>query len=237
MTKRKPGSNTPPKVFWTPEQIEILRRRYPNERAEVLAEFFGCKVLRVYSKAAELGLKKTPEFFASAESGRAGHDDRGVAGRFVKGMESWNKGVKGSTGKHPNCRRTQFKKGEMSGAAQHNYVPLGTEKVVDGYLRRKITDDPTIVPVRRWESVHRLVWIEANGPIPKGYVVCFLPGRFSVEIEKITIDALELVHRAELARRNHWTNNDPEIASLYQLKGAITRQVNRIAREAEEKQS
>ncbi|MEB2603639.1 HNH endonuclease [Burkholderia cenocepacia] len=237
MTKRKPGSTTPPKVFWTPEQVEILRRRYPSERAEVLAELFGCSVYRVYAKAAKLGVTKSAEFFASPESGRTGHDDRGIAGRFVKGMEPWSKGTKGVTGKHPNCRRTQFKKGRLAAEAR-NYVPIGTEKISkDGYLIRKITDDPTLVPARRWEAVHRLVWIEANGPIPGGYVVCFLPGRFSVEVEKITIDVLELVHRRELARRNHWTNNDPEIARLYQLKGAIQRQVNRIAREAKEPKS
>ncbi|WP_175770341.1 HNH endonuclease signature motif containing protein [Burkholderia anthina] len=237
MTKRKPGSTTPPKVFWTPEQIEILRRRYPNERAEVLADLFDCSVNRVYAKAAKLGLSKSAEFFASAESGRTGHDDRGIAGRFVKGMESWNKGVKGSSGNHPNCRHTQFKAGRSADEAR-NYVPIGTEKVNrDGYLIRKITDDPTLAPVRRWEAVHRLVWIAANGPIPDGHVVCFLRDRYTTEAAKITIDALELVHRRELARRNHWTNNDPEVARLYQLKGAITRQVNRIAREAKEPQS
>ncbi|WP_175762256.1 HNH endonuclease signature motif containing protein [Burkholderia anthina] len=236
MTKRKPGSTTPPRVFWTPEQVEVLRRRYPNERAEVLAELFGCSVDRVYTKAAKLGVTKSPEFLASAESGRTGHDDRGITGRFVMGMESWNKGVKGVAGNHPNSQRTQFKAGRSPDEAA-NYVPIGTEKVVDGYLRRKISDDPTITPVRRWEAVHRLVWIEAKGPIPDGHVVCFLPGRLTVEAAKITIDALELVTRAELARRNHWVNQDPEIARLYQLKGAITRQVKRIVREAKEQQS
>jgi hypothetical protein len=237
MTKRKPGSTTPPKVFWTAEQIEVLRQRYPNERAEVLAALFDCDVQRVYAKAAKLGLSKSAEFFASAESGRTGHDDRGIAGRFVKGMKSWNKGVKGSTGNHPNCRRTQFKKGRPANET-FNYVPIGTEKLSkEGYLLRKVTDDPTIAPVRRWEAVHRLVWAEANGPIPAGYVVCFLPGRFSNEAAKITPDALELVHRRDLANRNHPRNKDPELAKLVQLKGAITRQVNRIAREAKEAQS
>jgi HNH endonuclease len=85
--------------------------------------------------------------------------------------------------------------------------------------------------------VHRLVWEAANGPIPSGYVVCFLPGRKTADLELITIDAIELISRAELARRNHPRSKDPELAQLVQLKGAITRQVNRIARETKEQQS
>ncbi|MFM0243839.1 HNH endonuclease [Paraburkholderia sediminicola] len=140
-------------------------------------------------------------------------------------------------GTHPNSRRTQFKKGEMRGAAQHNYVPIGSERISkDGYLERKVNDDhPT--PARRWIGVHRLVWEAANGPIPRGHVVCFLPGRKTSEVEKITLDAVELVSRVELARRNHPVSRSPELAKLVQLKGAITRQVNRIAREAKEQES
>lgn len=235
MTKRKPESTTPPRNFWTEEQLAVLRMRYPHERSESIAQTLGCSVSRVYSKAGKLGLKKSPEFLASSESGRTGHDSRGVTGRFVKGQRSWNKGIKGSTGNHPNCQRTQFKKGEMHGAAQHNYVPIGTERISkDGYLERKVTDDHP-VPARRWVAVHRLVWEAAKGPIPAGHVVCFLPGRKTADRERITIDALELVSRGELAKRNHPLSRDPELAKLVQLKGAITRQVNRIAREAEKK--
>jgi hypothetical protein len=67
--------------------------------------------------------------------------------------------------------------------------------------------------------------------------VCFLPDRRTADAAQITLDALELVTRADLARRNHPVTRDPELAKLVQLKGAITRQLNRIAREAKEKQS
>lgn len=234
MTKRKPGSTTPPRVFWTNDQVAVLKSRYPNERAEAIAQSLGISVYRVYAKAKKLGLKKSAAFLASAESGRTGHDDRGVKHRFVKGQPCWSAGTSGVVGVHPNCVTTQFKKGRKAEEA-HNYVPIGSEKVHLGYLIRKVTDDPTIVPARRWEFVHRLVWIEANGPIPDNHVVCFLPGRFSTERDKITVDALELVSRGELAKRNHPLSRDPELAKLVQLKGAITRQVNRIVREAEKK--
>ncbi|WP_427310514.1 HNH endonuclease [Cupriavidus sp. H39] len=55
--------------------------------------------------------------------------------------------------------------------------------------------------------------------------------------KNIVLENLELISRAELARRNHPKNKSPELFRLIQLKGAIARQVNRIAREAKEKQS
>ncbi|MFP3428777.1 HNH endonuclease signature motif containing protein [Paraburkholderia sp. SIMBA_061] len=240
MTKRKPGSTTPPRRRWTPAEIEQMKREYPNRQTEDLAAEFDCSVARVYAKAAELGLHKSATFMESDRSGRIQRgrcDPRMVATQIKPGNTPWNKGKKGVSGHHPNTRRTQFQKGSMSGAAQHNYVPIGTERLSkDGYLERK-TNDEHPVPARRWVGVHRLVWEAAHGPVPRGHVVCFLPGRRSADAEKITLDALELVSRAELARRNHPRSRSPELGKLVQLKGAITRQVNRISREAKEQQS
>jgi hypothetical protein len=240
MTKRKPGSTTPPRRFWSPTEIEKLTREYPDRQTADLAAEFRCSEARVYAKAAELGLHKSAEFMESDRSGRIRRgrtDPRMIATQIKPGSVPWNKGTKGVCGTHPNCQRTQFKKGSMSGAAQHNYQPIGTLRLSkDGYLEQKVTDDHP-VPARRWVGVHRLVWEAAHGPVPPGHVVCFLSGRRSAELEKITLDALELVSRAELARRNHPRSRDPELAKLVQLKGAITRQVNRIAREAQEQES
>ncbi|MCA8195435.1 HNH endonuclease signature motif containing protein [Burkholderia vietnamiensis] len=240
MTKRKPGSTSPLRRFWTLAEVEKLHREYPDRPTADLAVEFGCSEARVYAKAAELGLHKSDAFMESDKSGRiqrGRNHPRMVATQFKPGHVTWNAGKKGVSGTHPNCRRTQFKKGQMHGAAQHNYVPIGSLRISkDGYLEQKVTDDHP-VPARRWVGVHRLVWERANGPVPDGHVVCFLPGRRSAELEKITLDALELVSRAELARRNHPRSRNPELAKLVQLKGAITRQVNRIAREAQEEQS
>lgn len=237
MTKRKPGSTTAPRRFWAPAELDKLTREYPERSTADLAAEFGCEISRVYAKAAELGLRKSDAFMESDRSGRiqrGRRDPRMVETQFKPGITPWNKGTKGVAGQHPNCQRTQFKKGSMSGAAQHNYVPIGSYRLSkDGYLEQKTNDDHP-VPARRWVAVHRLVWEAANGPIPEGHVVGFLPGRRSNVLEKITLDALELISRGELARRNHPRSRDPDLAKLVQLKGAITRQVNRIAREAQE---
>ncbi|MDR5856641.1 HNH endonuclease signature motif containing protein [Caballeronia sp. LZ062] len=226
--------------FWTEQEVDQVKREYPDGNTADIARALARPISQVYQKARALGLGKSVAFLESDRSGRVRRgkqDPRMIATRFQKGQTSWNKGTKGICGTHPNSRRTQFQKGSMSGAAQHNYVPIGSERLSkDGYLERKVTDDHP-VPARRWVGVHRLVWEAANGPIPPGHVVCFLPGRRTADAARITLDALELVSRAELAHRNHPRNRDPELAKLVQLKGAITRQVNRIAREAKEKQS
>lgn len=221
---------------WNPIELEVLWLFYPNSRTDDIAAALGRKISTVYNKAAALGLVKSPEFLASPDAHRL-DGKKGTGTRFQKGHVTWNTGTKGICGLHPNTVRTHFKKGGRLGAAQHNYVPIGSERISkDGYLERKVTDDPNLVPARRWVAVHRLVWEAANGPIPAGHAIAFLPGRRTADVALITPDALELVSRAELARRNHPRNRSPELAKLVQLKGAITRQVNRIAREAKEMQ-
>lgn len=221
---------------WTEIELTILREHYSNSLTADIAAALGRPTHAVYNKALAMGLRKSPEYLQSPAAGRL-DGVRGGAMRFGKGHAPWNKGSKGVSGYHPNTVRAHFKKGRQA-KDSHNYVPIGSLKITkDGYVERKVSDDPSVVPARRWVAVHRLVWEAANGPVPRGHVVAFLPGRRTTDVEKITIDALELVSRAEMARRNHPRSKSPELGRLVQLKGAITRQVNRIAREAKEEQS
>lgn len=216
----------------------MLRRTYPHHTATAIGHLLGRAQSSVYQKATTLGLRKSPEFLASQKSGRIQTGQQHpniVANRFKPGQQPWNKGVKGSTGTHPNCKVNHFKPGEMAGAAQHNYVPIGSLRTTrDGILERKVTDDPSIYPARRWVPVARLVWEAAHGPIPTGHIVVFKPGLKTADPALITTDRLECITRADNGRRNHPKNKSPELAKLYQLKGAITRQVNRISKEARE---
>lgn len=225
---------------WTPRDEALLRDLYPDHTTLAVAALLGRSVSKVYAKACRLGLSKSADFLAGPYSGRMrlGQNPNSVPTRFKAGQVSWNKGRKGVTGTHPNTRSTQFKKGEMNGAAQHNYVAIGSVRINgDGHLERKTTDDPSLYPARRWTPVYRLVWEAQMGPIPRGHVVVFKPSCKTVVEAEITVDRLECISRAELGRRNNvWRRNSPEMASLIGIKGAITRQVNRINREARERQ-
>ena len=176
-----------------------------------------------------LGLSK-PEGWAS-ECTR----QRWVEGRHENSREAlvggrgWNKGIKGSTGHHPNCQRTQFRKGHLGGAAAERMVPVGTLRIAEGQLQKKVNDG--LPYMRRWVAVQRLVWEAANGPIPPGHIVVFKDGRIRTEEAQITIGVLELISRGENMRRNSVHTRYPkEVALLVQLRGAINRQINKRAK-------
>ena len=60
----------------------------------------------------------------------------------------------------------------------------------------------------------------------------FKPGKRTATESEIKLEHLDMVSRKDVARRNSiWTRN-PELGKLVQLRGQITRQVNRIAKEA-----
>lgn len=236
MTKSR-GINRP-RHLWTDLDLQILRVGYPDLPTKQIARDLGISVDMVFRKATQLGLKKSEAYLASDMSGRilrGKQDPRMIASRFKKGTEPWNKGINYVAGGRSS--ETRFKAGRSPEEAR-NYLPIGSLRVTkDGYLERKFTDDQSLMPTRRWVAVHRIVWEKAHGPIPKGHMVVFKPGVRTIVEAEITADRLECISRAENARRNVPTVKNPEVARLIQLKGAITRQVNRINREAKEKET
>lgn len=224
--------------YWTVAEVAVLREFYPNERGQDVAKRLGRTLSSVFQRARAEGLEKSAAFLASDLAGRIQRGKQSpamIATRIQPGSTPWNKGVKGSTGTQEGCRATQFKAGRKPEESA-NYQPIGSLRVSrDGYLERKVTDDQNIYPARRWVPVHRTVWEAANGPIPAGHIVVYRPGMKTLVEAEITADRLECITRAENAHRNHPRNRDPELGRLVQLKGAITRQVNRINREAQER--
>ena len=122
----------------------------------------------------------------------------GRTGRFQKGHPSPNKGKKGIC--FPGSEKGHFKKGQMP----KNYRPVGSERVnVDGYLEIKVADPKT------WKAKHRVIWEEANGPIPKGSCLIFLDGNK----KNIALDNLMLITRNTQVRMTQKSLffSDPEL--------------------------
>ncbi|TXD58842.1 HNH endonuclease [Ralstonia sp. TCR112] len=218
--------------LWSPAEVELLRRNYADSRTDDLARVLDRPSYSVSNKAYALGLHKSAAFLESKDSGRLdGSRDNGM--RFAKGLTPWNKGTTGVVGVQEGCRATQFKKGQ----SPHNTQPIGSFRLnKEGHLQQKISNASGSNSMR-WRTVAELVWCAANGPLPPKHMVVFRPGLFSNKLEEITLGRIECISMAENARRNHPRMRDPELAKLVQLKGAITRQVNRIVREAKERQS
>lgn len=199
-----------------------MRALYPHHPTADVAVKIGRAIPAVYQCAQRLGLRKTPEYLASPAAHRT-DGRKGMGTRFQKGLVPWNKGTHYVAG--GRSAETRFRKGALNGRAAQLLQPVGAYRVnADGYLDRKVRADGP--PQRRWQSVHRLVWIEAHGPVPANHAVCFKPGRRSTVLEEITLDALELVHRRDLMARNTVHRLPKPLAQLVQLRGALNRKIN-----------
>lgn len=214
----------PQRLLWDATDIRLLRRQYARGDLRALAMRCSHTLHQLYAQANALGLHRAPDLVAATnrELGKR-LVVAGVAHRFRKGQVPPNKGLRRPGWSPGRMAETQFKKG----ARPHTWKPIGSLRInADGLLDRKVSD--TGYPPRDWVGVHRLIWSAAHGPIPRGHKVAFLPGRKSIEAEKITLDAVELVSDAELMRRNSYHNRYPkEIGLAIQARGALVRQINK----------
>lgn len=122
-------------------------------------------------------------------------------------------------------KETQFKKGTLNGRAKLIAKPIGTERISkDGYLERKINNDLPFQ--RRWRAVHLLVWETKHGKLPAGHCIIFKDG----DKRNLRLSNLKMITRAENCRRNSYHNYPKDIAHLVQLRGAVTRQINKRTR-------
>jgi len=201
---------------WTDAERDLLRAHYADTPTAELAARLGRSVKTVYTVAYTLGLRKSDTYFAAGLGGRAG-DGRGAATRFQPGHTTWNKGQRYIAG--GRSAETRFRAGQIP----HTWQPVGTYRVRKdsggGYLEQKMTD--TGCTRRDWIAVHRMVWEAAHGPIPPNHVVAFRPGRKSIVLEEITLDALELVSRQEMIRRNTIHRYPLEIKHNMRLLGRL----------------
>lgn len=120
----------------------------------------------------------------------------GRTGCFEKGVVPHNKGKKcepGTGGRHPNARKTQFKKGNLP----HNTKHLGHEHVSkDGYVEISIDErNPHTGFERRYVLKHRWLWEKAHGPVPAGMALKCKSDRLNTDPSN-----WELISRALLPR-------------------------------------
>lgn len=196
----------------------MLRRRYPDESTASIAQSLGRSVSSVYNAAFVLGLKKSPGYLASAQSGRIGKlTHGGRRHQFAKGHNTWNAGKKGWQAGGRSAQ-TQFRQGQMP----HNWRSVGSERTdADGILWRKVSD--TRNRKQDWKAVHVMEWEAANGPLPRDRFVIFADGNHRNYNPK----NLLAVTRAENMQRNSYHRYPKELARLIQLRGALNRQINK----------
>lgn len=226
-----PLPGKPPRRYWSPDDLGRLAQLYPVLPTKEVAKRLDRSIFSVYGTAFKLHLKKSPEFLASDESYRLrkGQTHCGQATQFRKGQTPVNKGLRRPGWSPGRMRETQFRKGNRSGAAAQNWMPIGTiRRDAEGFLRIKIREAVHgkeahgFGNTKVWPLLNRHVWEQNRGPIPPKHVVAFKDGKR----DNCAIENLELISRAELARRNRtWGRLPRGLAEVIQLAGALKRQI------------
>lgn len=137
--------------LFTQEQFEWVEKNYKQLSLPQLTETFNLK----------FGTERTEKQIRSFTRNHGIKSGR--TGRFEKGSDSWNKGMKGFQA-GGRSSETQFKKGDTPG----NHRPVGSERIgVDGYIEIKVAEP------NRWCLKHREVWEQSNGKLPPGRILWF----------------------------------------------------------------
>lgn len=212
--------------LWTPAQLELLKRLYPDRATKAVAKACRHPVASVYHMAAALGLKKSASFHADAKkSGRFNKLTKsGIPHRFPPGHAPANKGLRRPGWSVGRMRETQFKKGQFPPNKDPDFYVLGALRVnADGYIDMRVSFAPGACG---WRALHRILWEDAHGPIPRGHIVTF-KNRDKLDVE---LDNLELITLADNFRRNSVHNLPPALKQSIQLLGALKRTINRRTR-------
>ncbi len=220
--------------FWTAEDLDQVRQWYPVEDTEAIAQRLGRTVLAVYDAAGKLRITKTAEYIAAKNRIEAELlEISGAMYRFRPGQVPVNKGVRQPGWGPGRMKETQFKKGNLSGFAAATIRPIGTILADnEGFYRIKVRerepDNPRHVGWSRdiWPQLSHLVWEQHHGHIPPSHNIIFKDRDRS----NCTIENLECVSRADMARRNAmWGRYPQPLALAIQMNGALKRRLRRLA--------
>lgn len=193
-------------------------KKYPAEIiAYIMVNYKGCGPTEMAERLnTEFGTHYTVQQLNSYYCNH--HLLSGLTGRFEKGHVPINKGKKGCYA--PGCEKSWFSNGHIPATTQ----PLGTVTLrEDGYLWKKIAEP------KEWKPMHIVVWEDANGPVPDGYIVTFLDG----DKTNTAIDNLTLITRAESLEltRKKLRTSDAELTKT----GILTAKLNIAASKAKKK--
>lgn len=114
-------------------------------------------------------------------------------------------------------KSTTFKKGNLPHNTKYDgSIRVRTDKSGIKYKYIRISKG-------KWELLQRKIWSEQVGPIPPDHLIAFKNG----DTMDVRIENLEMISLEENMKRNSIHSYGPEIAKIYQLKGAISRQINK----------
>ena len=210
-----------PEYVWNQDDVEYLIKHFPNSKSQVIADHLGKSVSSVRDKAYLLGLKKSDQFYKSADSGRINSSRKFDNGhRFKSGHVPFNKGKKADEylcqTKIEKLKHTSYKKGELPHNTKADGV-ITIRKDSKGRLYKFIR-----VEQAKWIHLHVYNWMQVHGPIPKGNCIVFK----NYDTMNCDIENLMMISRKENMLRNSIHNYPPEIKETIKVLSKLKKVIN-----------
>lgn len=207
--------------IWTEEQFDELRELYTTgvEMADMV-QMLGKSRNQIAYKVQILGLKR-PAGFMKKLGLKWGNSEKARQNWFEKGHIPVNKGVKYTDADREKYKHTFFQPGHIP----TNKKPVGSERYTEeGYVMIKTENG-------KWRLKNRVVWEQANGPVPNGYVVRHRNG----DADDNSIENLYLVSRKDIILNENsvYAKYPEELQEVMRLKGRLTRMINKIEKTSE----
>ena len=190
---------------WTEKENDTLRACYADTPTSAIAEWFNRSLRSVYMQANKLGLKKS-ESFLTAQNKRLSYEmivlGKNKATQFKKGHTPVNKGKKQTEYMTKEAidktKATRFKKGNLPKSAYLQESGVITTRVD----KRGVQYQFIKLAHGKWQPLHRYIWEQTHGLIPKGSKVVFKDGNTL----NCNLENLQLVSSGELMLINSFIN-------------------------------
>ena len=200
----------------TPDQVQEILIRYPNEKSADIAKYFDVPLHRIYKIAQEYNIKKSEVFLSSTASGRLQTGQNHSPGtQFKKGSQPANKGKQMEI----FIKKKEDIEAWKSRWFKSGHKPYNTGKnsetrwrKVPGYYFIRIEEN-------KWEFLHRHLWVKKNGPVPEGCNIIFIDGNR----RNCRIENLKCITNAELANMNRYTKYPMVLRKAIELKNKLNK--------------
>ncbi len=196
--------------IWTEPEKQLLLELWPSTPIREIMQRLDRTDKSIYGQAGKMGLKRPLEFLKK----EFGDNLRkiGAKSRFKKGQKPWSAGTKGIL----KGSKTSFKKGNIPHNAKDADGAISTRKDNSGKLYKYIR-----ISLGKWELLHRHLWEQAHGPIPKGHVVKFKDGNQA----NCTLDNLYLCTQGENMLHNSIHHYPPELKQTIRTLGQLKKRI------------
>ena len=205
-------------------ELVILHYLYPNHEAQLFARLFNRSLSSIYGMANSHGIRKDPKFASeiTRRKWEAGVHTNSRKNHFKKGQEPWNKGMKGL---NLGGTETQFKKGDLPYNTKYDGC-ISTRGGIKNRNGRWVNETYLYIRISKakWVPLHRHVWQQHKGPIPKGYVVAFKDRNY----KNCNITNLELISMKENMERNTIHNYPDDLKRVIRAKAKLNKTINKV---------